>query len=276
MPANIDVNYPVFGPGATTGNVDQRRPHRGYADIELLKSIANAAYHGLELSFDKRFSRNFSFRGYYTFGKGIDDYDMQDGTRGYPQNSTNLRLDRGRSTNDRTHRFVVSGICQVDYLRDAHPVLRAAFNDWTVSGIFTALSGDPLTITAGDDMNRDGDDSDRADLVGDPHLSSDRSRAERLARWFNTAAFVRPAIGADGNAGRNILDGPGLKNLNLGLFRNFSLRENLRMQLRLEATNALNTVNFSNPATAVNSATFGQIRSARDMREAQVGLRLWF
>ena len=276
MPANIDVNYPVFGPGATTGNFNQRRPYAGYSDIEILKSVANAAYHGMELSFEKRYSRNFSFRGFYTFGKGIDDYDMQDGTREYPQNSTNLKNDRGRSANDRTHRFVLSGLCQIDYLRGAHPVLRAVLNNWTISGIFSALSGEPMTITAGDDINRDGEDSDRADLVGNPHLSSDRPRSERLAKWFNTAAFARPAVGKDGNAGRNILDGPGLKSLNLGVFRNFSLRENLRMQFRLEATNALNAVNLNDPATAVNSASFGEIRSARPMREVQVGLRVWF
>jgi hypothetical protein len=276
MPANLDVNYPVFGPGATTSNFDQRRPYRGYADIEILKSVANAAYHGMELSAEKRMSRNFSFRGYYTFGKGLDDYDMQDGTRGYPQNSTNLKNDRGRSANDRTHRFVMSGIWQIDYLSDSHAALRHVLNGWTVSGIMSLLGGTPMTITAGDDMNRDGDESDRADLIGNPHLDPDRPRSETLAGWFNTDAFIRPAVGADGNAGRNILDGPGSKTVNLGIFRSFQVREGMRLQLRLEATNALNTVNLSNPSTAVNSATFGQIRSARGMREAQVGLRLWF
>jgi hypothetical protein len=165
---------------------------------------------------------------------------------------------------------------EIDYLRDAQPVVRALLNGWTVSGIFTALSGEPLTITAGDDINRDGQDNDRADLVGDPRLSSDRSRNEKLAMWFNTRAFARPAFGADGNAGRNILDGPGSRNLNLGIFRNFRIREGMRLQFRGEATNALNLVNLSNPATAINSATYGEIRSARGMREVQLGVRLSF
>ena len=276
MPADLDINYPVFGPGATTSNVDQRRPYQGYADISILKSVANAAYHGLELSADKRMSRNFSFKGYYAFGKGLEDYDMQTGTRDYPMNSSKYKLDRGRTGNDLTHRFVLSGFWQIDYLRGANPVLRGAVNGWTVSSILSFLGGSPLTVTAGDDINRDGQSSDRADLVGDARLDPDRPRSETLAKWFNTAAFVRPAIGADGNAGRNILDGPGRKTLNLGIFRSFTVREGMKLQMRVEATNALNIVNLSNPSTAVNSATYGQIRSARNMREAQLGLRLWF
>jgi hypothetical protein len=276
LPIDLDVNYPVFGPGATTSNFDQRRPYAGYSDIGVLKSAANSAYHGLELSAEKRMSRNFSFRGYYAFGKGLEDYDMQSGTRDYPMNSSKYKLDRGRTSNDVTHRFVMSGIWQIDYLRGAHPVLRYTLNDWQISGIAYLYSGSPLTVTAGDDINRDGQSNDRADLVGDPYLDPDRARAEKLAKWFNTSAFARPAFGTDGNAGRNIIEGPGRKTLNLGLFRSFSITEGMKLQLRLEATNALNMVNLSNPSTALNSATFGQIRSARNMREAQVGLRLWF
>ena len=180
--------------------------------------MANGAYHGLELSADKRMSRNFSFKGYYAFGKGLEDYDMQSGTRDYPQNSSKFKMDRGRTSNDLTHRFVMSGIWQIDYLRGAHPVLRTAVNGWTVSTIVSFLSGSPLTITAGDDINRDGQSNDRADLIGDPRLDSDRPRSETLAKWFNTAAFVRPAFGSDGNAGRNILDGPGRKHREPGHF----------------------------------------------------------
>ena len=276
MPANLDVNYPIFGPGATTSNFDQRRPYQGYADIEMLKSVANSAYHGLELSAEKRMSRNFSFKGYYAFGKGLDDYDMQEGTRGYPQNSTNLKNDRGRTSSDRRHRFVMSGIWQIDYLRGAHPVLRHTLNDWTVSGILSLLGGTPLTIGAGDDWNRDGDTSDRANLIGKAQLDPNRPRSQTLAQWFNTAAFARPVAGQDGNSGRNILDGPGSSTVNLSIFRSFQIREGMKIQFRAEATNALNAVNLSNPATALNSTTFGQIRSARNMREVQAGLRLSF
>jgi hypothetical protein len=276
LPVDLDVNYPIFGPGATTSNFDQRRPYAGYADIGVLKSVANAGYHGLEVSAEKRMARNFSFKGYYSFGKGIEDYDMSGGTREYPQNSSKFKLDRGRTSNAITHRFVMNGIWEIDYLRGANRVVRTVANGWTVSGIVSFLGGSPLTVTAGDDINRDGVSNDRADIVGNPFLDPDRPRSETLARWFNTAAFVRPAFGLDGNGARNILDGPGRKTVDLGLFRSFAIREGMKLQARVEATNALNTVNLSNPSTAINSSTYGQIRSARNMREAQVGLRLTF
>lgn len=276
MPGNQDANYPIFGPGATASNMDQRRPYRDFQDIDTLLSVANAVYHGLEMSADKRMSRNFSFRAEYILGKAIDDYDMTSGDRGYPQNSTAARNDRGRCNDDRKHRFVFSGIWQIDYLRRAHPALRTTMNGWTLSGIVSFLGGTPLTIGAGDDRNYDGDSSDRADLIGEAKLDPNRPRDEVLARWFNTAAFARPAIGKDGNSGRNILDGPGQKTLNLGIFRSFKIRERMKLQVRVEATNALNIVNLSNPNNTFTNSAFGQIRSARSMREAQLGLRLSF
>jgi hypothetical protein len=276
LPVDLDVNYPIFGPGATTSNFDQRRPHTAYSDIGVLKSVANSSYHGLELTGEKRMGSNFSLRGYYAFGKGLENYDMQSGTREYPQNSSKFKLDHGRTSNDLAHRFVLSGIWEVNYLRGAHPVLRYPFNDWTVSAIASCISGSPLTITAGDDINRDGVSNDRADIIGDPKLDPDRPRDQTLAKWFNTAAFVRPAFGSDGNAARNIVEGPGRKVVNLGLFKNINIREGMKLQVRLESTNVFNIVNLANPSTAINSATYGQIRSARSMREIQIGMRLVF
>lgn len=143
LPADLDVNYPIFGPGATTANVDQRRPFAGYADIGVLKSVANSVYHGFEWSGDKRMSRNFSFKWHYAFGKALEDYDMQSGTRDYPQNSSKFKLDRGRTSNDLTHRFVFSGIWEIDYLRSGNVLARHVVNGWTLSGILSCLGGSP-------------------------------------------------------------------------------------------------------------------------------------
>ena len=77
----------------------------------------------------------------------------------------------------------------------------------------------------------------RADLVGDPKLPSGRSREEQIEEWFNRAAFALPAVGTDGSAGRNIVEGPGVKNVDFGLFRDVPLGGRSLLQLRLEATN---------------------------------------
>ena len=141
----------------------------------------------------------------------------------------------------------------------------------------TLQTGTPLTITAGQDRNLDGLANDRADLVGDPELDHSRPRGDLIEGWFNTAAFVSPALGTNGSAGRTLLDGPGYRNVDLGLFRDFSLRGRTMLQFRAEATNALNIVNLSNPGTNTSApATFGKIRAAREMRRIQIGARLSF
>src|SRR4029450_7203348 len=112
---------------------------------------------------------------------------------------------------------------------------------------------------------------------GCPALAPGPPPGERIEAWFNPAAFVQPAIGADGTAGRNIVEGPGYRNVDLGLFRDLRLARTLLLQLRAEATNAFNIVNLQNPGTGFNApATFGKIRTARDMRRIQLGARLSF
>ena len=90
------------------------------------------------------------------------------------------------------------------------------------------------------------------------------------------AAFTPSATGQDGNSGRNILDGPGRKVLDLAIFRDFKIRERMKLQYRLEMSNAFNLVNLNAPTTNLNSSAVGTIRTARDMRNVQMGLRLSF
>ena len=116
-------------------------------------------------------------------------------------------------------------------------------------------------------------------MSGNAALDPHRSRAAVTAEWFNTAAFSLPAAGADGNAARDLMTGPGNKNVDLGLFRNFRFRERFVLQARGEFTNGFNLVNLNNPngtySTAVNN-TFGKILTAAQMRQVQLGLRLSF
>jgi hypothetical protein len=278
LPFNRDLNYPIYGPGATAGNVNSRRPIQPnvLAVIGELNSIMNTAYHGLQVTVDKRMSRNFLVKGYYTFSKSLEGARMQnDTTAGGAQNMNNLAAERGRTDNDRRHNMVASVVWQIDYFSGV-PALRHVLNDWTVSSIVSLRSGRPFTVTSGTDRNLDGSNNDRANLIGDPRLHPDRPRSETTARWFDPTAFMPAPLGQDGNSGRNILDGPGLRNVDLAIFRDFRLTEGLRLQFRGEMTNAFNLVNLEEPTSALNSSAVGTIRTARDMRETQLGLRLFF
>ena len=113
-------------------------------------------------------------------------------------------------------------------------------------------------------------------LVGNPFLDPNRSRATVTSMWFTTAAFAVNPAGTDGTSARNFLTGPGVRNVDLGIFRNFKIRDRLSLQARGELTNAFNLVSLNNPTASLNSNLFGQIRNASDMRQVQLGLRLTF
>jgi hypothetical protein len=113
--------------------------------------------------------------------------------------------------------------------------------------------------------------TNRANLVGDPHLSD-----QTTEKWFNTSAFTQPALGEYGSVGRNTMRGPSTNNWDLALFKNFSLPKSMRLQFRLESFNALNHPQFNAPNTNVSSPQFGVIGSARPGRINQLGLKFLF
>jgi hypothetical protein len=282
IPAVQDVNYPILTPTATTGNVNARRPYLPgtLSSIGQTKSILNSSYHGLQVTGEKRLSKHFSAKGYYTFGKGLDVINTQNSTLQQATTWANILLDRGRANNDRTHSLVFSGVWDLNYFSKSPTAVRLIAGGWSLAGIATFRSGTPLTITAGNDVNFDGNNNDRADLIGDPHLDPNRDRIQVIDQWFNTAAFSKTTQVANsylGTSGRNIIDGPGMKNFDMTIARMFKVTEGIRLQFRAEATNAFNLVNLSNPGTNANSSsTFGKITTARTMRQVQLGLKLLF
>ena len=117
--------------------------------------------------------------------------------------------------------------------------------------------------------------ADQADVISKPSLTNG-SRAQNIAQWFTTAAFKTAAPGTFGNAGRNLIQGPGTFNLDFSIQRVFTIRERFRLQYRAEFFNGLNHTLLNNPNTTVTSATFGRITSARDPRILQMALKLRF
>jgi hypothetical protein len=131
-------------------------------------------------------------------------------------------------------------------------------------------------VSSGKDNNYDGVTNDRANLIGNPVLDPHRSRPQVLAEWFNIAAFVANPIGTDGTSARNLLDAPGSKDVDMAIFRDFSIHERTKLQFRAEFTNFFNLVNLTAPNATLTSSAFGQITSANNMRQLQLGLRLSF
>lgn len=280
LPFATDLNYPYYNSTATTANVNNRRPilPGTWSSVYSVESIMQTSYHGFQVNVDKKMGRRLGVRGFYTFSKTLEGAQLTNNTvNGGAQDYIGLSEEKSLSENNRRHRFSGAATWQADYFsRLENPTTRAIINGWMVSAVLTFQSGTPVTVTSGADRNLDGNSTDRANLVGNPYLDPNRPRAAVTAMWFNTAAFVTSPVGVDGTAGRNIITGPGVRNVDMSLFRNFRIAERCQLQARGEFTNALNLVSLSNPNVALNSSLFGTIRTAGDMRQTQVGLRLTF
>jgi hypothetical protein len=283
LPFGRDVNYPVVTPTATNNaaNVLSRRPDPTVGAVLLLDSDQSSDYNGLQVTFNMRQWNHLSFNGFYTFSKTMSSAQlMNNTTQGLAQNYSRLEDEYGRADTDQRHVFSLNMNWELDYYTGSNGVLRGILNGWTLSPIIKIRSGLPFTVTNGSvDANLDLNTNDRAQQIGDPHI--DNPTAEQ---WFNTAAFVQnkivTGVATNGNTPRNSLEGPGFRVVDLALSRSFQLPRNMKLTFRAEATNAFNVVNYGQPGNSVpsgaTSTTFGVIRTARAMRQMQLGVRLTF
>ena len=263
------------------------RPDPRFDDIDLLESRASSNYHALQTRYQQRLSRGFTALASYTWSKSIDDasnFFSSAGDPNFPQNSFNAAAERGRSNFDVRHRLSVSYSYALPFGKGQSYVnddgwVSTLLSGWETYGIVTLQSGRPFTVALLPEIDNSGTgrsilgfgNNDRPNLVGNPELSSPTT-----AQWFNTSAFAFPAPGTFGDAGRNILDGPGFQNLNASLVKNTSFTEQVKLQFRAEVFNLFNHPNFNLPDNFLGSPTFGRITSARDPRHIQFGLKLLF
>ncbi len=281
-----DINQPL--PSALPPGLPfVPRPNPQFDDVDLLESRANSNYQSLQGRYQQRLTRGLSTLVSYTWAKSIDDasnFFSSAGDPNFPQNSYNLRAERGRSNFDVRHRLSASYSYDLPFgkghkLLAGEGLVSKLLSGWQSYGILTLQSGRPFTVALLSDIDNSGTGrsilgfgaNDRPNVVGDPN-----SGARTIDQWFNTAAFGFSARGTFGNAGRNILDGPGYQNLNFSLVKNTSFSERLNLQFRAEFFNLFNHPNFDLPDNFLGSPTFGSISSARDPRHVQFGLKLLF
>jgi hypothetical protein len=220
------VNYPAFTSTATSSNYNNRRPYGNgsLSTINMMESNGTASYHALQVKAGKSVGKHINLTAFYVFSKSLASEEMDgQSTSGGAEDSNNLALERGRSDFDQRHTFVAAVIWDLSYYRGASHLMKNLLNGWTLSPIVTLNSGLPFTVTSGKDNNYDGVNNDRVNLIGDPVLDPHRSRQVVLAQSFNVAAFVQNPIGTDGTSARNLLDAPGYRDVDMGIFRNFGI-----------------------------------------------------
>jgi hypothetical protein len=262
----------LLGPG----NAQVRRPFPQFTNVSVLNPpLGNSAYHAGFIKAERRFRSGLSMLAHYTFARFLDDVESfsEFGDVGSYMDFYNRRLDRALSGSDLRHRAVMSAVYELPLLRNRGWITRL-FGGWKTGAIATFQSGPPFSVYSGvNQTNAFPPGTLRADLVGEPRLAdSDR----RLSRWFNTDAFRTPAPYRFGTAGRSILTGPGLANLDASFIKNFPLGERWRAELRAEFFNFLNQASFNLPGHTLGTPAFGAINSARAGRSSQLAARIEF
>ena len=246
----------------------------------LLGNDFRSWYHSFQTQVTKRFSKGFTVLGAYTLSKSIDS-SSTDNLGATVANPFNLRDERGRSDWDRRHAFVASWLYTLP-IKFQNPFANSMLGGWTLTGIHTIQSGGPLTFLQGDDVALDGTFGDQHAMLKDgvtvkDIVPSHSSRADMVAKFFNTDAFVPTndvPRGVYGNAGRGLISGPAASNTDFSVLKDFAVREAFKVQFRSEFFNAFNQVNFTSVSTRVNAGAFGRIRRADDGRVIQFGLKL--
>lgn len=270
--ASRDINQPRPTPAER-----YLRPNPFFDDVNILESRSNSNYHSLQARYQQRLAAGLQTLVSYTWSKSIDDsssFFTSAGDSNFPQDSLNVRAERGRSNFDVAHRAVVSFSYDLPIAK-GHRFL----GGWQAQGIISAQTGRPFTVALLPDFDNSNTGrsvlgfgaNDRPHALKDATLSS-----PTVERWFDTTAFAIPPRGVFGNAGRNILSGPGLQTWNLSLLKSTQIAEQATLQLRAEFFNAFDRANFGLPDNFAGSPTFGRIQTAGDPRRLQLGLKLLF
>ena len=239
-------------------------PTRGV--IRRRANAASSIYHSLQVSGEKRLSRNLSAGLHYTWSAFIDDaseiFNPSSGEVAVSQDSFNRRADRARSTYDRPHRFTGNFVYELPFLRSQPGVLGHAIGGWQLNSFFTFQSGAPFTILNGSDPT--GALSGIASLVGNairPNLNTtlDTSRMSvpELIKAGGASLFSQlPAGVRVGNVGRNTIRADRIGDIGFGFIKNTRIREGHNVQFRVEMYDATNSRNFGIPEGRVNSSNF--------------------
>ncbi len=267
-------------PGSTVLNT--RRPLYSIApnlsDVSYFTTDGLSEYYAFQLTVDKRLSKGLNGILGYAWSHAIDDVPLEfgGGAAGpQPQDPRNVRAERGNSIIDMRHRMTLSYLYQLPFGKGQAMLNHGGPADWILggwqtNGILVVQTGLPFTPTLNTSTTNTGTGSR-------PNVSGKGNNPHTLQHWFDTSIFSSPAPYTYGNAGRDILFGPGRVNWDMSLFKNFVIREQTRFEFRAEAFNVFNHPQFGLPNAAIGNAQVGQITSTvGNPRQLQMGLRFQF
>ena len=290
LPHGFLLNVGYNGAKGTRLDVERAINTAGTQLFIYESSAGNSILHATSIRVRKRMAHGLGFSGSYVFSKSIDDASSVGlGGAVVVQDPFDTAAERSLSSFNQTHKFTGSWMYDLPFGENHRLASKGAvshmLDGWQWSGSVTAASGLYFTpnVRGGTvDITRGVTGSERANyVVGQAIAFSNPTSLE----WFNTAAFcssatssscVNPSGSPFGDAGRNIIEGPGQFSLNMALSKTIQIRETRALELRLQANNIFNIVQFTGINTTVNARTFGEVTSAASMRRITMVVRLRF
>jgi hypothetical protein len=263
----------------------------GQNSVFLITTIGNSRYDAMQVRLTKTLSnKRFGLgqiQGFYTWSHSIDDATdpLVPGTsdRGFPRDSSGyaggIRLERGDSSFDARHRFVLNFIYELPFT-SSNKFVKYLIDDWTLSGIFQAQTGYPFSVFMnGIDRQGTGLSSRASFANGTNAFESNRTDANsRVYTGPDRSLFASsvPGDGTQGTAGRGIFRGPKYANMDFSVIKRIPITERMRFTLRADFFNLFNKVNLGIPISDVTQGNFGLSTTAGAARIIQFAGRFDF
>jgi hypothetical protein len=255
-------------------------PYKGYNQIQIAENAARSRYNGLNVAWNRRFTKGLAFGVSYTFSKS---YDNASGRKDIVANAYDDRNYWGPSSFDTRNILVINWIWELPYHK-TKGFEGALLGGWQITGITQAQNGTPFSVATTDDFAGIGQSQGQGWQVnGSPTYPKQFGSAGWLSAKdaSGNPYFTRPTPGTFSNAYRNQFYGAGLTNWNLGLFKTFPIQERVGLTFRAEAFNWLNHPNLGGanggaPNSNPTSSAFGTITTKDSRRQLQLSLKLNF
>jgi hypothetical protein len=256
------------------------RPVAGFTQFSYFDSAESTHYNALQVSFRRRVSQNLALNVAYSWSNNMSYGEGDIGNSvaaAYPQDPNNIAPNKGPTPWSTPHRLLVDFVYELPTARLlSGSARRLLLSGWQVGGIFSAQSGFPLI----DILQPSAWPGSRPDYIGG---SAVNENYRETRQYLNPAAFARVPVNAlsaapvrPGTLGRGAIREPGLINVDMALTKNVIFTERLRLQLRIDAFNALNHVNYGVVSGNITTGNFGRLTSTRGARQTQLSARFSF
>jgi Carboxypeptidase regulatory-like domain/TonB dependent receptor len=251
-----------------------------FAGITMVRSNSRANYHGGTFTLRRSFQQGYTLQGAYTFGKAKNDADIAVGATQF-QDAADIAADYAIAGYDVPHKLALLGLWEMPFFRTSGGLTQKLLGGWQLAGSAIFQAGTPINVTTGatfpnGDFNADGTGGDRPNAPASGVKTGGWSVDEYLAGIFRASDFPVPVRGTNGNLVRNAYRGPGYADVSLSLSKRFNVTPKVNTEVRIDAFNALNRVNLSDPNMDLSSTNFGKSTSQLNTRAIQLGLRVRF